>query len=279
VVIEGKFERKSCITIKRPFDVAVTGTGNERIIAVVDRDSHQIQIWRDRDYNLSVVQTIGCGTVGNRPHQLHSPQGVEMNNDDLYVSENQNHRIQVFNIHTGVCMRTIGDNEQMPYPSGLTIRHDEIFVVGGDCSQVISVWDRRDGRHLRQWEQKANVPECGTPFACLANEGNKEALFVTYPTGNVVHIFHPRTGVLLRKIRPVHFPSGIVVNNTKTHVYVAEESKSRIAIFSIRNGELIKTFGSYGSSNGQFAFPKGITITDDDRLLVADAEERIQWFR
>ena len=60
---------------------------------------------------------------------------------------------------------------------------------------------------------------------------------------------------------------------------VAEYSPSfRVSIFDNKD-QLIKKFGSYGSSNGQFNFPRGVAFDSYNHLYVADTgNHRVQQF-
>jgi tripartite motif-containing protein 71 len=80
------------------------------------------------------------------------------------------------------------------------------------------------------------------------------------------------------------FPVGIDVDSAK-NVYVAESGitnnqdvGNRVSKFS-STGQFIKSWGSFGSADGQFAHPKGLDIDSQDDVFVADDENnRIQKF-
>ena len=63
------------------------------------------------------------------------------------------------------------------------------------------------------------------------------------------------------------------------HLVVAEAHSNQVTILT-QDGKKIKSFGNRGSANGQFNYPGGITIDNDDNIYVADAyNNRIQKFQ
>jgi sugar lactone lactonase YvrE len=73
-------------------------------------------------------------------------------------------------------------------------------------------------------------------------------------------------------------PSGIAVDATATNLYVADTNDNRIMKF-LTTGTLSGTFGSFGSGNGQFNFPKGVSVDVSSNVYVADTlNHRVQKF-
>ena len=84
-------------------------------------------------------------------------------------------------------------------------------------------------------------------------------------------------GVVQDTIRRVNLPYGVAVSNSG-EVVVSQGFHSCISVYS-RKGEKIRSFGSEGSSTGQFYGPHGVAITSDNHILVADSyNHRIQMF-
>ena len=70
---------------------------------------------------------------------------------------------------------------------------------------------------------------------------------------------------------------GVAVNQ-RGEIIVAEVSGLCVSIFSPA-GEKLKSFGSYGSGQGQFNQPRGVAVDDDGNILVVDlGNNRIQKF-
>ena len=88
-------------TLEKPFGIAVNSKGQ---IAVSDYDKHCILI-TDKEGNC--VRKVGC--YGNKAGQLNSPAGVTyLNDDNILVVDELNHRIQQFNVQTGNSVKSFG---------------------------------------------------------------------------------------------------------------------------------------------------------------------------
>ena len=85
-----------------------------------------------------------------------------------------------------------------------------------------------------------------------------------------------KLGTPIRTIGGIDTPTYVVVNQ-KGNIIVAEYNKHCISIFSPA-GEKIKSFGSFGSSDGKFNNPRSVVVDDDDNILVTDGNNQIQKF-
>ena len=76
-------------------------------------------------------------------------------------------------------------------------------------------------------------------------------------------------------------PWGVAISSSG-NIIVAECGTNCISIFNpwpSKNGKKIKSFGSYGSSPGQFSDPQGVAVDNEDNILVVDRwNKRIQKF-
>jgi tripartite motif-containing protein 2/3/tripartite motif-containing protein 71 len=83
--------------------------------------------------------------------------------------------------------------------------------------------------------------------------------------------------VIKKTITGMNRPWGVAINS-KGNIIVAEYGEKCISIFS-PEGEKIRSFGSEGSRPGQFKWPQGVAVDDDDNILVVDNwNNRIQKF-
>ena len=84
-------------------------------------------------------------------------------------------------------------------------------------------------------------------------------------------------GVVQHTITGIDSPGDVAVSKSG-EVVVSEYKSHRICVYS-REGKKIRSFGSEGSSTGQFQYPRGVAITSDNHILIADrCNERIQMF-
>ena len=84
-------------------------------------------------------------------------------------------------------------------------------------------------------------------------------------------------GTPVMTITGLSIPWGVVVNK-KGEIIIAENGAHCISVYS-QAGEKLRSFGSYGSGQGQFNGPRGVAVDDDGNILVADtSNNRIQKF-
>ena len=68
-------------------------------------------------------------------------------------------------------------------------------------------------------------------------------------------------------------PFGVVITKNE-EIVVAERDANRIAILN-KEGKKMKSFGTKGTKEGQFTYPRGVAISHDGHILVTD-EHRLQ---
>ena len=84
-----------------------------------------------------------------------------------------------------------------------------------------------------------------------------------------------KLGTPIKTIIGMKAPWGVAVNN-RGEILVAERYGHCVSIFS-PTGEKLQSFGSQGSGQGHFTEPRGVTVDDNDNILVTDSH-RIQEF-
>jgi len=164
---------------------------------------------------------------------------------------------------------------------------DRVFVFNRGEPPVI-VFDR-EGRLINAWGRGQFVRPHGIWIA------SDDTLYLTDDNGHSVKQFTAE-GQLLRTIGPSGQPSDTGVEgidyrtiergappfNLPTNTLVASTGEifvsdgygnARVHKYSAE-GELIKSWGEPGVGNGQFQLPHGIGIDRDDRIYIADRENR-----
>ena len=82
-------------------------------------------------------------------------------------------------------------------------------------------------------------------------------------------------GTPIMTITGLRRPWGVVVNK-KGEIIITENSAHCISVYS-QTGEKLRSFGSFGNGQGQFSWPRGVAVDNDDNILVTD-NHRIQKF-
>jgi len=164
---------------------------------------------------------------------------------------------------------------------------DRVYVFNRGAPPVI-VFDR-DGRYINSWGDGQFVRPHGIWIAA------DDTLYLTDDNGHSVKQFTSE-GQLLRTIGPSGEPSetgvegidyrtiarGAPPYNLPTNTLVTSNGEifvsdgygnARVHRFSTE-GELLRSWGGPGGNEGEFHLPHGIGIDRDDRIYVADRENR-----
>ena len=139
---------------QQPQGIAVNSKG---LMAVTDSKAHCILIF---DNEVKFVRKLGF--YGKNPGQLHNPAGVTfLNDDEILVADELNHRIQQFNVQTGNFVKSFGKegtgDGEFKNPEGICM-DGEGHVVVADC------WNNRiqvltkDGKPVSKFGGKLSGP-------------------------------------------------------------------------------------------------------------------------
>ena len=86
-----------------------------------------------------------------------------------------------------------------------------------------------------------------------------------------------KLGTPILTLRGVEQPWGVAINQ-RGEVIVTDCGGHCVSVFS-PSGEKLRTFGTYGSGQGQFQYPRGVAVDGEWNILVADGvNHRIQKF-
>jgi hypothetical protein len=66
---------------------------------------------------------------GTRLGKLRNPSDLTIVEDEIFVCDQENHRVQVFSVKTGKVLRVIGDSSHFHFPSGIAVREDEVYIT------------------------------------------------------------------------------------------------------------------------------------------------------
>ena len=247
------------------------------IVYVADSSNHRIQAFGPDGEFL-----FAWGSVGSAPGQFVVPVGLAADADgNVYVADVVNHRVQVFDLQ-GRFLRSWGekgsDPGQFRFPSGVAVFENRVYVAD-NLNHRVQVFDL-DGNYLDEW---------GTLCDLRTGEGCSD------PDG---------AGPLEVGDGQLRKPFGIAVD-AEGWVFVLDQGNSRVQVFS-PEGEFLAKWGSlcalYGEESnelppgegcvdpdgdgplapgdGQFLFPKGIAVSADGTVYIADSDNpRVQVFR
>ncbi len=218
------------------------------LIFVADPMNHRMQSVRS---DATIVAR--WGSLGSADGEFHNPRGVavlaqpqEPTRNCVFVSDCYNHRIQVFGI---------------------------------------------DGSFVRKWGSQGNGDgqfyyPCGVAVLARSQDrghSTQNLVFVVDSGGHRVQVFDP-DGLFLTKWSIQGFGQlltiwGIAAHPTQDLIFISDFYGHRIQAFR-SDGAFLYQWGSKGSADGQFSFPKYLTLHPTrDMLFVADSDNnRVQVF-
>ena len=250
-------------TLEKPVGIAVNSKGQ---IAVSDYDKHRILI-TDKEGNC--IRKVGC--YGKNAGQLKRPAGVTyINDDNILVVDELNHRIQQFNVQTGNPVKSFGKKgtRDGEFHNPLSVCVDEEGrVIVADCNnnriQVLS----QDGEPLFQFGNSG--PEIlSKPRSCIYH-GSK---FIVSDWGDDCLKVFDNTGKFLYKIGEpgkgdgqLLGPQGLCLQKCGNHhnLLVCNRADGRVDQFTAE--------GCFtGKTVVKLRDPTRITTTPDGLLLSTD---------
>ena len=178
-------------TLEKPVGIAVNSKGQ---IAVSDYDKHRILI-TDKEGNC--IRKVGC--YGKNAGQLKRPAGVTyINDDNILVVDELNHRIQQFNVQTGNPVKSFGKrgtkDGEFENPVNVCVEEEGRVIVADYYNNRIQVLSQ-DGEPLFQFGD-SGPEKLNKPKSCIYHE-NK---FIVSDWGNNCLKVFDNTGKFLYKI-------------------------------------------------------------------------------
>ena len=262
IQVVGEIEIKG-ETLEKPLGIAVNSKGQ---IAVADYDVDCILI-TDKEGNC--VRKVGC--YGNNVGQLNCPADITyLNDDNILVVDELNHRIQQFNVQTGNSVKRFGKRGtrggEFQNPTSVCLDEDGRVIVADFYNNRIQVLSQ-DGEPLFKFGDSG--PQIlNNPTACIYHESK----FIVSDWGNHCLKVFDNSGKFLYKIGEhgkgdgqFKGPHGLCLQKCGNHhnLLVCNRGNGRVDQFTVE--------GCFtGKTVVKFQDPTIITITPDGLILVTD---------
>ena len=227
-----------------------------------------------------VKPVLSFGKEGSGDEMFKYPSGVAVSDgDEIVVADECNHRVQVFDSN-GTFLRSFGrkgeNDGEFNYPIGIAVNKDRnIFIAGRDNRRIqIFSWE---GRHLGSFGGKGSLDsQLSYPWGLsLDSTGN---VIVADAGNKMIKIFTP-DGRFVMKIGgqgSLSYPAHCV--QCGEYFMVSDSNEHCIKVFN-REGRFQYKFGKRGEGDGEFNFPRFLSVTQSKHLLVCDMRNhRIQVF-
>ena len=207
----------------KPDGVAVT----DNVIAVSDRDSHQVKKYSLQGQFLSV---IGCH--GNKSGQFYYPRGLAFNNNKLlYVVDGDNCRVQVFQQDDKFAF-SFGKKGSNPgefqYPVRIAIDHNDNVLLSDRDANCIIIFTQ-SGKFIqtvntdRAWAITISL----TGYLIIDHYGYDNVIRVLNPTYHCIKQFGKR-GSKQGEFNDIR---GMAMDSSGT-IYVVEYYNKRLQVIS-----------------------------------------------
>ena len=262
--------------LKGPYGTATNSKGQT---IVAETQGHCISIFTPEGEKI-----CSFGTYGSGRGQLSYPHGIATDRDDsIYIADNCNHRIQKFTSE-GKSIAEVGkykDYRQFKNPVGSCFnqRDNNLYICDAQNHriQVFSPYLKFLRCFGRQGSEDGQF-EC--PMNVAFDDANN--LYVTDCDNHRVQVF-TADGQFLRAFtnkangEQLQYPLGIAIDSSNT-VYVSERDRHCVSVFTSK-GEYITSFGTKGAEEGQFNLVNGLSVDQNDSIIVSDYENgRLQIF-
>ena len=227
-----------------------------------------------------VTSVLCIGKKGSGEGLLNEPMGVAVTaKDEVVVADNQNHRVQVFDIN-GTFLRSFGHKGEnageFKNPTGIAIDKDRNILVSENHNHRVQIlsWE---GRHLGSFGGQGNLDsQLFKPWGLsLDSTGN---VIVADPGNKLIKIFTPDGKFVMKIGRQGSFRFPVHCVQCGEYFLVSDLSEHCIKVFN-REGHFQYKFGKQGKGGGEFQYPRFLSVTQSKHLLVCDDDNhRIQVF-
>jgi len=242
-----------------PRGVAVDSFGNTY---VADRENSRIQ-----KFNSTGDFVFQFGTIGVRDGQLLAPTGVTVDSSgNIFVVDSNNHRVQKFDSNGTFLLKFgsagTGDGQFANFPFGIEV----------DSSGNIYVADKNNNR-IQKFDSSGTfqgwMGKCTGGTGCDIPNQRSNGFSCTTATCSGL--------TCTAGLGAFCNPSDLAIDGSD-NIYVADSGVSRIQKFN-SSGTFLDRFGSLGTIEKKFDFPKGIAVDGSGNIYVADTNNhRIQKF-
>ena len=210
------------------FGIATDGEGNVYVASGHGSIASAHKMQKFNRYG-QLVKSIG--KWGRSPGEFDYPRGVRYYNHQVYVCDNGNGRVQVFDSNLNFVL-SFGTNNDGP--GQLKGPRDIDFDAQGNIYVLDFV--------VNQLSDRVQVFSEDGQYLCHFGEWPGE--------GDLQH------------------PEGLCVSGD--YVYVTEKSNANVSVFHT-SGEFVHSFGERGSGRSELKHPRGIAIDRDGFVFVCDS--------
>jgi predicted transcriptional regulator len=221
------------------------------------------------------------GSLGSGDGQFNNPRGVAANSTHIFVTDEVNFRIQIFDLAGNFAAKfgSFGTgNGQFDNAFGVAVNNTHIFVADSNNNRI-QIFDLAGNFAAKFGNLGSGDGEFNYPNRVAINSTH---IFVTDTYNDRIQIFD-LAGNFVAKFGSTgsgdgqfNFPRGVTINST--HIFVTGGTpNNRVQIFDLA-GNFVTKFGSSGGGDGQFNFPVGVVVNGSHIFIADSGNDRIQIF-
>ena len=223
-----------------------------------------------------VKPVLSFGKEGSGDGMFKYPLGVAVSDgDEIVVADQLNYRVQVFNSN-GTFLKCFGDkgenDGEFNYPAGIAINKDRQIFVTDRYNHRIQIFSW-EGRHLGSFGGKGSLDsQLSDPRGLsLDRTGN----IIVADTGNkLIKIFTPDGRFVMKIGGQGSFSFPVLCVQCGEYFIVSDTGEHCIKVFN-REGHFQYKFGKQGEGEGEFNYPRFMSVTQSNHLLVCDKDNHI----
>ena len=250
----------------RPWGIAF---GKDGMWAVTDYSTSFVYIYDSKDELVKMI-----GSPGMKNDQLECPSGIAFDDNNLYVVDGGNNRIQKIDLQ-GNYLFHFG-TEKLRNACDITIHNSRVYVTD-KSTRCVSVFDT-DGQFCYSIKSQQHLR---TP--CGVTVGVNNQLYVADCDNHCIHTF-TLDGIYVNKFGTKGTGWGQLLNpwglatDQQGNLIVTDTKNHRVSIFD-KDGICIHCLGTNGQGDGEFATPFGAALSPNGNIYICDFEnKRIQKF-
>ncbi|MEM3065574.1 MAG: HYR domain-containing protein, partial [Candidatus Nitrosotenuis sp.] len=266
LVKTGAFSFPQYVAVDEAGNVYVTDLGNFRV-QKFDNEGVYLHSW---------------GSKGTDSKNFQSPAGIAVRNNFVYVVDHELNVVKKFDT-TGNFILSWGSTGTEPgkfkLPNGIAVSKDDFVYVVDTANSRVQKFDS-EGKYLK------TIGSSGTEHGkflnplgiAVDNDGN---IYVGDAGNKRVQKFTAE-GVFVKSYTASSggiqiSPDGVAVDSSG-NIMIADAGNNRVVVLN-KEGSVLSTFGTTGTSNGQFKLSKDVAVDSDGDLFVVDSSNhRIQKF-
>lgn len=226
----------------------------------------------------SVLACAGCASTGSPEIEPEADPFAEY----VWPPPPNDPRIKLVEVITGrrdveasskLQRSLLGASPQSPFddlkkPFGVEYDSQGRILVTDAETKALLRFDRK-GRRMdvfgTQGRIRLKLPlgvEVGPDETIYVADANSATVVAFDPDGDVTGVYG-QAGDLQN-------PTDVAVAPDGERLFVADSKAHRIAIFDLKSGDLLRTFGERGEEPGQFQYPTSLAFTPEGELYVVD---------